>query len=311
VPIFDVSGLQDALEPFVALIALVLIGMWIKHRGIITERGQAELTRFILDIGLPALVFASMASGMTSEMLLQTPLVIGAVVIIVLLGYALARLVTRYLRAGEEQKRVLEMEAAFPNTGFLGIPVNAYLFGPAGAFVAVLCDIGVTLMMYGFPAWILDRKRASEAKLSMVVNGITIAFVLGLIPSLTGWTVPAVVLQPINMLGDMSIPLGLLLVGIMAIPLEVEHEHATVIALVTGLRLIVVPLIVYGAVQALGVAEPIASVMVLESAMPAFAGGPILAQKHGGDYRLAASATVVSTLNSTLTLPLLAMLLMA
>ena len=305
-----IADLSKAVGPFVALIVLVVVGMWIKHRGIITASGQAELTRFILDLGLPALVFVSMATGMTRDMLLQAPLVMAAVVAIILAGYALARMLRRFVGVAEPQSRILEMEAAFPNTGFLGIPVNALLFGAPGAFLAVLCDVGLTLVMYGMPAWILDRERASADKRAMLINGVTVAFVLGLIPALTGWVLPDVILNPIRMIGDMSIPMGLLLVGIMAVPINVRREQARVIGWVSGLRLFLIPILVLVLVRVLSVPEPAASVITLEAGMPAFASGPILAQKHNGDHQLAASATVVTTLLSSLTLPALAILLL-
>ena len=305
-----ITELGGAAGPFVALIVLVVIGMCVKQRGIITGKGQAELTRFILDLGLPALVFTSMATGMTRDMLLQAPVVMAAIIAIIFVGYGVALLLLRVIRMDEPHGRILQMEVAFPNTGFLGIPVNALLFGAPGAFLAVLCDVGLTLMMYSLPAWILDRERAGADKKGMLINGVTVAFALGLIPALTGWVPPEVILRPVQMIGDMSIPMGLLLVGIMAIPIDVHREQSQVIGWVSAFRLFLIPMLVLAAVRIFRVPEPAASVITLEAGMPAFASGPILAQKHDGDHQLAASATVITTLLSALTLPALAVLLL-
>ena len=92
-------------------------------------------------------------------------------------------------------------------------------------------------------------------------------------------------------------------------PVSWRREQARVIGDVGFLRLLTIPLLIWALVRFLHAPEPLASVLVLESAIPAFASGPILAQRYGGDHQLAASATVVTTLLSTFTLPLFAVLL--
>jgi hypothetical protein len=304
----NLQSLSEIAAPFIALISLVIVGMWTKHRGIISDKGQSELTDFVLDISMPALVFVSIAGDTSQEMLLQAPVVILAAVSIILLGYVLARLSAPILGLETRQRLVFELETAFPNTGFLGIPVNALLFGTPGAFFAILCDLGLMLLFFSFSAWILDRSQIRKNWRKMLINPINIAILAGLVPALAGWQIPNLFMDSIRMLGEVTIPLGLLLVGLMAVPITVEREQSRIIGWTAFLRLLVIPAIVFAITRWVQLPHPVGAVIVLEAAMPAFAGGPILAQKHGADHRLAASTTVLTTLMATVTLPLFALL---
>lgn len=303
------SSLADIAGPFAALIVLIFVGMWAKHRGIITVAGQTDLTRLILSICLPALVFASTATEMTRDMLLQTPLVILAGMFLPVLGYSIARLCAPLLKLEPRARIIFELEAAFANTGFLGIPVNALLFGARGALLAILFDFGLTVLFYSLSVWILDREQIKSNWAQAFANPLTAGLLLGLIPALAGRKLPALLIEPPRLLGQVSIPLGLLLVGAMAVPISWRREQSRVIGGVGFLRLLIIPLLIWALVRLLHAPEPLASVLVLESAMPAFASGPILAQRYGGDHQLAASTTVFTTLLAIFTLPLFAILL--
>lgn len=301
--------LIDVLGPFLALIVLVVVGMWAKQRRIITNTGQTELTNFVLDVSMPVLVFASTAAEMTQDMLLQAPLIMLASVLIILLGFGAARIAARFLKLETQQRIVFELETAFPNTGFLGIPVNALLFGSKGALIAILCDLGLTLLFFSFSSYILQGRTKNDWKKTLL-HPINIGLVAGLMPPLLGWQIPSLILEPLRLLGNMSIPVGLLLVGLMAIPITLRPGQKQVIGWTSFLRLLAIPALIMVIVRLANIPNPVGAVIVLEAAMPAFASGPILAQKYGADHQLAASTTVISTLLSTVTLPLFALLML-
>lgn len=167
----------------------------------------------------------------------------------------------------------LMLAAAFPNSGFVGIPLSEFAFGETGRTTAVLYLTVQNLVVYTVGVYIASRGSDRSA-----VGAVTEIFRLPLLYAVLAGVaarafdlVPAAdtaVMQTLGLVGDASIPVMLLVLGIQLADTDVAAVSKSVAP--TALKLGVAPVLGIGLALALGFADPtVAKVFVLECATPA------------------------------------------
>lgn len=184
----------------------------------VTTRIQDGLTPAIYYITNPALMLVLLAEtdiravvGVYVPIALLTAL-IAALVFIPLSLFVLRRPVTQAVSGS--------MAASYVNAGNIGLPIALFAAGSAMPAVSVLmAQLLVIAPIYLTVFSFLSRHRAETKEplwktvLKAVANPVSIAAVVGAAVSLTSWTPPEVIWQPLDMLGHSSIPLLLLIFG--------------------------------------------------------------------------------------------------
>ncbi|WP_276273977.1 AEC family transporter [Haloarcula litorea] len=165
------------------------------------------------------------------------------------------------------------LAAAIPNSGFIGIPLSEFAFGDVGRTTAVLYLTIQNLIVYTLGVYIASRGTDRSAlrsvkeifRLPLVYAVIAAVLVrgLGLVP--TGETA---LMETLRLVGDSSIPIMLLILGVQLADTDVSAVSRTVTPSV--LKLGVAPMIGIGIALALGFDNPtVARVFILECATPA------------------------------------------
>jgi predicted permease len=167
----------------------------------------------------------------------------------------------------------LMLAAAFPNSGFVGIPLSEFAFGEVGRTTAVLYLTVQSLVVYTLGVYIASRgvdRGVGEAVgeifrlplIYAVALGVGIR-ALGLAPAFEG-----AALKTVGLVGEASIPVMLLVLGIQLA--ETDVTAITRSAAPAFLKLAAAPIVAVGIALVLGFADPtVARVFVLESAAPA------------------------------------------
>ncbi len=185
------------------LFALVALGVFVGRR---LKPDMSTANRLNMDVFVPALVFHALAAQRIdgSEFV---PLALAALVLVIgsgLAGWILAR-------GMNEAPRTLVPPMMFNNCGNLGLPLAVLAFGEAALPAAVALFIVSNLMHFTFGVWLLDH-RVRWWQVWQVP--VVLASVLGLTVGAFGWTLWPPLLTTIQMLGDVSIPLMLVALGV-------------------------------------------------------------------------------------------------
>ena len=109
----------------------------------------------------------------------------------------------------------------------------------------------------------------------------------------------------------MSIPLALMLLGsiLAALPLG-QMLGSPKMWLLTALRLLAMPALLYAVLSALQVDELVRNIAVVQMGLPVATNGVLLAMQYGGDTDSMAQATFLTTVVSLATIPLVASLIL-
>lgn len=298
------------ITQMVSIFALVMVGFVASKRGLWTGDLDRKLSVFILNVSMPALILASVSGKIAferSEILM--------LVLVAFLNYGIlllcAYLVPLIWRVNSSRKGLLRFMLAFGNVGFIGYPVADAVFGPKGVFCASVINIPSNLLIFTIGiAYINGGKISAMFKPRVLFSPCMVASLLAVLIALSKVEIPTPVGNWFHLLGDMTIPSALLIIGssLSHIPVKDMMGNAFVYG-ATALRLLVLPLVVFGVFRLLGIEPFITAVAVVLSAMPVATNGIIFCLQYGKDERVMTQGLFVTTLFSVITIPLIAMLI--
>ena len=317
--------MEAILSVTVPFFALVLAGYLAAHRHVLPESAIPGLNAFVLYFALPCLLFR-FGSG-TPIFDLLNPVVLG--VWLVAAGVIVFFTIAITLKGPVAMKDAAfgALVAAFPNTGFMGVPLLVALLGPEAAgpvICVVLADLFFTssvciaLAQAGHAsdggANVGARDGALRALRGALSNPLPWAIAAGALFSVAGWTLPGPANTVVKMLADAASPVALFTIGAVLHRAGQHAQGPTPVALylpVAAIKLVLHPLLVFGlAGAAVALALPLSSfqigVMVLAAALPSASNVSLLAERYGADNGRIARIILASTAAAFVSFPLLA-----
>lgn len=315
--------MQAILAVTVPFFALVLCGYLAARRHVLPESAIPGLNAYVLYFALPCMLFRFGAGTPLFDLLNPAVLAVyvGAALLIVFFTVA----VTLNDRVHLKDAAFGALVAAFPNTGFMGVPLLVALLGPAAAgpvICTILADLFVTsslciaLAQAHGAAGQGPRAAAARALRGALSNPLPWAIALGGLFSVMRWTLPGPAQTVVWMLADSASPVALFTIGAVLWRAG-QHAHTRTpvadylpVALV---KLFLHPLLVFGlaaAAHALG--APLSTfqltVLVLAAALPSASNVSLLAERYGADNGRVARIIMSSTVLAFVSFPALAWL---
>lgn len=290
------------------IFGIVLVGLASAKRNLWAGELDRKLSVFILNVSMPALILASV---MGRDLVFEPSelLTLGLVAVVnyvILIG--LACLIPQIWHVNRSRQGLARFMLAFGNVSFIGYPVCDAVFGPKAVFCASVLNIPFNLLIFTIGVSFINGGKARSAfSPKLVFSPCVVASLIAVAIALMGISVPEPVGQWFHLLGDLTTPCALLIIGssLSHIPVRdmLGNRFAYAISL---LRLIVLPLVVGVVLRLLGVEHFVANVAVVLSAMPIATNGIMLCLQYGKDERVMTQGLFLSTLFSVVTIPLIA-----
>ncbi|MEG3615607.1 AEC family transporter [Isoptericola haloaureus] len=232
-----------------AIIGVVIVAGYVAARLRIGGPGAREaLNRVGFFIASPALLFTVVADADLGR-LLGAPLMVQLTA--ALTAAAVFVVVNRlWWRLRVPEATIGALGSGYVNAGNIGLPVAIYVLDDATAVVPV---IGLQLLIVSpLVLLLLDSATSRKVSLGFVVsqpvrNPIILGALAGAAVSLTGVTVPDIVLAPLEILGGAAVPMILLAFGMSlhgSRPLRGEEGRAPVVV-ATVLKALVMPAVAF------------------------------------------------------------------
>lgn len=316
--------------------ALVLAGYLAAARRLLPGSAIPGLNAFVLFFALPCMLFRF---GQRTPLLqLLNPAVLGVYLLAagVVVGLTL-RLTRRAV--GPKDAAFGALVAAFPNSGFMGVPLLVGVLGPAAAgpvICTVLADMLVTsslclgLAQAGEAGAAGGRAAALRALRGALSNPLPWAIALGAAAGVAGLVLPGPLETIVRMLADAASPVALFTIGAVLwragdpahravdIPDTATPPPAptplAAIAPVAAVKLLLHPLLVLGlglAARRLGVplGEFELTALALTAALPSASNVSLLAERYGADNGRIARIILATTVLAFFSFSALAALL--
>lgn len=207
--------MQGVLNGFAVIAVVIGVGYLIGRRGYLGENGREVLTKLAFHVATPALLFTTLAQADLS-VILSDRLLVTAISTFAMAGVFVA--VGAVRRWGVGRTTIGALCSSYVNAGNLGIPIAVYVLGDASLVAPVL--LFQQIVMTPVALTVLDLSGPGE-KTSVwrrvttpVRNPVGIGSLSGVAVSASGLTVPGPVLDPLTLIGNMSVPAVLLAFGI-------------------------------------------------------------------------------------------------
>ena len=295
---------QILLQQTIIMFALMLLGLLLSRRGMITEQGSRDLSNVLLYAVIPCVILRSYMSEFSTEKLRT----MGLSALIAVIAFA-ASIAVAYLTCGTRH-RIENFAVAFGNAGFIGIPLVTAVFGPEAAFYVVSFSTFANLLQWTYGIVIISGKKETMNLRMVFVNPVFISMVIGIALFVLQPTLPTVVTGTIGYIADGNTVLAMIILGYYLSKVQLRGLFADVrLYLFSALRLLVVPAVTILVFLPFPFARgEITLITLIAAATPIASSTAIFAQKFDQDYRRAVSYVCLSTILSVATLPLVMLL---
>jgi predicted permease len=305
-----------ALGSVLSIILAIAIGFVLAKRGWFEGNSAELISRLVVGVAVPAYMIFNLMGGYDREKLRALLPGLPIPFAVMLITYALARLLAIIFRVKPERRGTFSSMFALSNTIFVGLPVNLVLFGEASLPYVLLYFIANTTVfwtvgVYGIASdGVAIRggvrpQFVSLASLKRIFSPPLTAFLASIVLILLGVKLPAFALDFCRMIGSMTTPLSMLFIGIVVSRVEWKKVRFNRdLALVFAGRFLVAPGLLFLIASPTDLPLLMKEVLFMQSAMPAMTQTPILAKTYGADSEYAGLGTALSTVFSLVTIPL-------
>jgi malate permease and related proteins len=279
------------LRVVIPVFLIVVLGFFIGKKKKVNIQVLIDL---LIYVSGPALVFSSISIAEVQMSNFLTMILAAAGVIALLMVVTFV-----YFKITNDKRKGIYLPIATGNTGYLGFPVALFAFGAIGLSHAIIYDIVNGLFLFSFGIYIVNKKNDFK---EMFRTPLLYAAILGILFNIYKIQTPEIILKPIEMIGMITIPAALLVLGYKLTEIKIKSfKTALSIALFRIVGGFLAALLIVSMFSISGVAR---SIILIQSSMPPAVFSMILTSKYKRDAALVSSVVFLGILISLITLPL-------
>ncbi len=312
------SGFFNAVSACLVVLLLMAVGYFMGVKGWMTAAEKNFLSRFIINIAVPANCIVGLLNNLDRAELAQA----GVQLLSVLLGVGITLLLSMgaasLLRLPRARWGVFATMAGLSNVLFIGIPVCTQLFGEVCVPYVMLYYLGNTTFLQSAGILLVersgDRGERSEGPGRFLRNIFTKPPILGVLLAiallLLDVTPPGPVMRFAGYISSTVSPLALIYGGFIVYEVGLKNlRFLRGLPTMLVIRLVMAPVICWGCCRLFGLDGLVRNVFLVESALPVVSQVTVMAGAYGADEEYAATGACLSILGCFVTLPVLMLII--
>lgn len=291
------------------IIVALALGYFLFKKNILTKQANAVMSRLIILATCPCMVFSSIVS-MGSEYKKDVVILLIAGVVIYVVLFLIAFPVVKLMRPPKESFNTYLCMIVFGNVGFIGFPLASSLYGALGVFYIGILNFHFTLFAYTIGMTLMTGSKGEDGKkkfeIKNLINTGTVGVVIALILYLCEVKVPAVILAPLDFIGQLTSPMAMIVLGGTLASYSLKKMFGNWRYYIVSLfKLLVFPVIAFFVLRAILGSGDLTSLITIYVACPTATMIPMMTLAYGGDWENASSGTGLCTILSLVTIPAL------
>jgi auxin efflux carrier (AEC) len=301
---------MDAIQiTILSIIIMIALGYILKRIDFLSVDNVDTLNNIVIYIMLPSMIFSALYTAdlsMISSLGILPFVILASSFVTGIISYFILK---RFNLSDKMLWSVL-VTIMIANTGFMGYPISIGVYGSEGFLRAIFCDMA-TSVIFLILSFALVLKFGGSPKTA--VKKIAFfpplwAIILGILLNITHISIGPVLENTVNYLGNGTIPLIMLSLGI-SIDFGGIKRSKNMIIFTSIMKLLIFPLIAFFIVSHLGLLDLQFKIPIIEAAMPSGMLSLVLAITYKLDYELTSDCILINTVISLVTLPVILMLL--
>jgi len=301
-----------------AVFLMIMAGIIARKRGFLDSATTSTLSKLVIVILYPALIYSSLTTAFTfSDLLAKWHLPAGAILVMVtgfVVGLVARRLIT-FQNAAE--RRAFHFQCSVNNYIFLPLPLIMMYFGNDGVASLIFSTVGSEIGLWTIGIVALMGLRFEARSLKHLINMPMGAVVAALLTLALMAVSPArisqapflqevgkTLLQVLDVFGRGTVPLAMMVAGSRMAELKPDHLRQFSQLSVVFLRLILIPVCTLGLLQLLPLPVNTRQIIAIVAIMPSSVASVMLSDLYGADREFAATSVLMTHLFSLITIPL-------
>ncbi len=292
--------------------ALILTGYLCARRNLLGPAATETLNLFVVWLALPALLFQAMAN-------IDVPSLDHPGFIVAFTGGMMLTFLLSFMLGGRAHHPLADrsiegLNAAYANTGFMGIPLCLAALGQAALIPAIIATILTACVLFAVSIALIETDLAESPQISLTLRKVgaslvrnpllvapTLGALVAILHGITGLTLPEPIFRFTSLLGNAASPCALVTIGLFLAQSQPANNPALIIRLV-ALKLLVQPALTYLIAFQCFTMPPLWShCAVIISALPIGTGPFMLAKLYNREAAITSRAILVSTVLSLVT----------
>lgn len=292
-----------AVKQVIELFIIIFAGACIYKAGLVNKDGTKTLSNILIYLIVSCMAFDSYTIEYDPQKSANLIKAFGYSTLLLVIGFIVSFAVTSRIKT--DSKKITRFACMFSNAGYMGFPLIKAMFGQEGLLYAT-----AFLTMFNIFVWtigivvVTGETKVKNALVTIAKCPCIIAVALGLIVYFVRIPLPAVLSEPIGLIGDMNTPVSMLIIGITIASSDLKRLlKNSKLLLIIAVKMILIPAVCLLVMYVLNIRNMVAMVALILEACPCAAITTMFAIKFNNDEELASGAVVFTTLLSIITLP--------
>jgi len=288
---------------------LGILGYFLVKKNILGSDGLNSLSRLVIEITLPVLIFCQLVKDFSFTLYPDWWLFPLISIAITLAGLVIGALFMGLIRGAQHKMQFLSL-VAFQNSGYLPLVMVAALLPKDKTDVMFiylfLFLLGFNLVMWSLGVYMLCFHEKKKFELASLFSPPVVATLLSLALVFLGLNklMPDIVLKPLRMVGDSTLPLAMFVVGGNLAEIHLGHVDTKAIFLVILTKLIILPLLGLALIIKFGLPELMGLLILIQLAMPSATSLSVITRHYKKEDLLISQGIFFSHIAGILSIPI-------
>ncbi len=305
---------------FAGVMTVLLVGMLgylMARRRLVPPETAAMLPKFLTSIVLPPYLLRTVTASFSHDQLIH--LLYGSLLPLasMLIVFFAAVPLSMVMKVRDGRKGVFRAALATSNTVNIGLPINIALFGEAALPYVLLYVFANSIFFWTFGNYAIAGdgpgqrpKLFSLDTLKKIFSPPLIGFLCGIALVLLDVSLPSFVDKTFKYVGDMTVAIALIYVGILMNDIKLEdcRLEKDIVCVLAG-RFILSPLCIVLLAALFDIPPLMRNVFIIQSSLPVMMNVAVIAGLYKSDLHFATVAISITTLISIATIPIFMMLI--
>ena len=308
-----------SITSIIPIIAIIVLGYILQVKGWFGDAFGPNLSRLIMNVALPASIFVSVMKYLTLDKLISLSGGLLYTFVAFILGYIVAYIAVVVFKVRPGRRGTMINTFVNANTIFIGLPLNVALFGDQALPYFLIYYITNTISTWTLGVYLMtsdsksgQSKETTKFDWKKLLPAPLVGFLVALLFLILRISIPDFATNTLTYVGNIVTPLSLIYIGIVLAKAglkTITFDKDTIVTLVG--RFILAPLIMLLVLKffAPNMAIVEFKTFMIQSATPALAVLPILANQGKGDVEFSTNVVTLSTVLFIVVIPILQTLL--
>ncbi|WP_347088481.1 AEC family transporter [Streptococcus rubneri] len=308
-----------SITSIIPIITIIVLGYILQVKGWFGDAFGPNLSRLIMNVALPASIFVSVMKYLTLDKLISLSGGLLYTFVAFILGYIVAYIAVMIFKVRPGRRGTMINTFVNANTIFIGLPLNVALFGDQALPYFLIYYITNTISTWTLGVYLMtsdsksgQSKKTSKFDWKKLLPAPLVGFLVALLCLILRISIPDFATNTLTYVGNIVTPLSLIYIGIVLAKAglkTIRFDKDTIITLVG--RFILAPVIMLLVLKFFSpnMVAPEFRTFMIQSATPALAVLPILANQGKGDVEFSTNVVTLSTVLFIVVIPILQTLL--